>query len=739
MPTPPQRPLKSTAPYAPNPSASDAPSLPAQGPTLPQVRPSPAPARCQVPGYEIQGELGRGGMGVVYLAKNVLMNRLEVLKVANRARLDGQPGAAERFLREIRSAANLSHENVVKAYSALQVGELLVFAMEYVEGEDLDKLVQRQGPLPVAHACHYVSQAALGLQHAHEQGMIHRDIKPANLILTRRGKKHIVKVLDFGLAKAVREGETATDLTGAGAVMGTPAYMAPEQAQDAATADIRADIYSLGCTLYFLLTGAPPFDGKNIYAILKAHESTEATPLTQLRAEAPAELAAVVAKMMAKDPPRRYQKPIDVAKALAPFVKAAPPAPAAKSDRPAALPVPPSVWDRPTVPPARPAEVVWTEVDGVMRAAPLLGRPVAQRAGDTTAAAPAPSRTRRSPSKEERGRKTWPIAAAAGVLLLLVAGTAWWISGMLAVRPSDGRGDKPPPVDPAAYRNPDPQPPAPARLSGTRPPLLDCTKDNGVSAADVRKAQEAWASYLGRQVEEEDEIAPGVKMKFVLVPPGKFWMGSPEGEVGHDKDEVQHEVEITKPFYLGVYDVTQAQYEAVTGKTPSNFKGADLPVESVSWEDADAFAKGLTEKARSGLVYRLPTEAEWEYSCRGGRSSSLAFGVGNGTTLSTSDANFSDSESHKTTPVDRYKPNALGLYDMQGNVWQWCSDYYSDYPPGLAVNPKRPVEASRVRRGGCWCIFASGCRAANRDWSVPGVRYGYLGFRLARVPSGLDK
>ena len=217
-----------------------------------------------MPGYEILGELGRGGMGVVYLAKNVLMNRLEVLKVANKALLDRQPGAAERFLREIRAAAQLGHENVVKAYSALKVGELLVFAMEYVEGEDLAKLVKRKGPLPVAHACHYISQAATGLQHAHEQGMIHRDVKPPNLILMRIGKKHVIKILDFGLAKAVQEGDSLTDLTGQGAMLGTPAYMAPEQAQDAASADIRADIYSLGCTLYFLLAGRRPSHGRAI-------------------------------------------------------------------------------------------------------------------------------------------------------------------------------------------------------------------------------------------------------------------------------------------------------------------------------------------------------------------------------------------------------------------------------------------------------------------------------------------
>jgi WD40 repeat protein/serine/threonine protein kinase len=272
--------------------------------------------------YEVIRELGRGGMGVVYLARNKLMDRLEVLKVVNKQLL-GNPGAAERFLREIRSAAKLSHPNIVTAHSALPVGELLVFAMEYVEGENLAQVVQANGWLPVANACYYAHQVTLGLQHAFEKGMVHRDIKPQNLILARENKKHIVKILDFGLAKATREGEEADrGLTGTGAMLGTPDYIAPEQTLDAARADIRADIYSLGCTLHYLLAGSPPFKGNSQFELLQAHHMKDATPLNQIRADVPPELANVVAKMMAKDPARRYQKPVEVAQALAPFVKA---------------------------------------------------------------------------------------------------------------------------------------------------------------------------------------------------------------------------------------------------------------------------------------------------------------------------------------------------------------------------------------------------------------------------------
>ena len=289
-------------------------------PTTPYVSSSVAPELASHPQYEILRELGRGGMGVVYLARNRLMERLEVLKVVNKDMLE-RSGGKERFLREIQSAAMLNHPNVVAAYSALPVGDLLVFAMEYIEGEDLAKVVKERGPLPVLNACYYVQQAAMGLQHAFEKKMVHRDIKPQNLILAREGKKHVIKVLDFGLAKVKRETGEDSELTGTGKMLGTPDYIAPEQTLDATSADMRADIYSLGCTLYFLLTGHAPFRAKSLYEILQAHQTMQARPLNLERPEVPVELAAVVAKMMAKDPAKRYQKPVEVAQALMPFIK----------------------------------------------------------------------------------------------------------------------------------------------------------------------------------------------------------------------------------------------------------------------------------------------------------------------------------------------------------------------------------------------------------------------------------
>jgi formylglycine-generating enzyme required for sulfatase activity len=275
--------------------------------------------------------------------------------------------------------------------------------------------------------------------------------------------------------------------------------------------------------------------------------------------------------------------------------------------------------------------------------------------------------------------------------------------------------------------------------------MLDCTGAGGVGAAEVRRSQEAWAQYLGREVEETVEIARGVTMTFVLVPPGRFLMGSPPGEVGREPyaeaDETLHAVALTEPFDLAKTAVTQSQYRALAGTNPSYFPGDHLPVETVSWEEADAYA-GTLRMARGDLqLYRLPTEAEWEYSCRGGRPS--PFGVGDGRTLSSHQANFDGTLPYggarkgtylqATCPVACYPANALGLCDMHGNVYEWCADWYGPYPRGQVSNPAGAADGpDRVFRGGSWYSSGRICRAANRFRLAPGYRNYDLGFRLAR-------
>ncbi len=270
------------------------------------------------PKFSIVRRLGKGGMGVIYLALHRVLQKPFALKVISPAVLDN-PDILARFHAEARAAAQLDHPNIARAHDADQAGELHFLVMEYVEGMSLAQLLEKRGPLSVASACHCVCQAALGLQHACERGMVHRDIKPQNLMLTPKGQ---IKVLDFGLARLRGERKEGGRLTRADSFMGTPEYVAPEQATDARTADIRADIYSLGCTLYALLIGRPPFQEETMVKLVLAHIEQEPTPLRELRPDVPAEVAAVAAKMLAKDPAQRYQRPIDVAQTLAPFAKA---------------------------------------------------------------------------------------------------------------------------------------------------------------------------------------------------------------------------------------------------------------------------------------------------------------------------------------------------------------------------------------------------------------------------------
>ena len=387
------------------------------------------------PHYDNVRPLGQGGMGVVYLATNRLMGRPEVLKVVGKE-LIARPGAAERFLREIRSAARLQHPNIVAAYSALEVGDLLVFAMEYVPGDDLAKVVKSHGPLAVANACYYAYQVAQGLQHAHEKGMVHRDIKPGNLVLHKDGARHVVKVLDFGLAKAVHDagaGAIDGELTGEGKMLGTPDYIAPEQILDAAKADTRADVYSLGCTLYYLLAGRPPFTGATLYALLTAHQTGHAVALNLVRPEVPAEVAAVVAKMMAKEPGKRHQTPGEVAKALAPFIKpgskpAAPPSEASQAHSATARPKSTAAVTLPPVPPA------------VLPVAKPVAKPVVE--AELWEALPEPAAPAAKKSKPRSRAKPvrrppwlWP-AVAGGVLFagLLAA----WAGGVFKVKTAHG-------------------------------------------------------------------------------------------------------------------------------------------------------------------------------------------------------------------------------------------------------------------------------------------------------------
>jgi serine/threonine-protein kinase len=298
--------------------------------------------------YRILDRLGAGGMGQVYKAEHLVMKRVVALKIiAARPGTDAEnsdadrkdtpcavqartpphhgsrtdaaaPDAVERYHREVQMAAQLDHPNIVKAFDAAEVNGLFFLVMEYVEGIDLGRRVAEEGPLEVEVACNYIRQVALGLHYAHERGLVHRDIKPSNLLVTRAG---LVKILDLGLARlagTALEAITApaNGVHGSG-LAGTPDYIAPETAEDSRKADIRSDLYSLGCTFYYLLTGDVPFPGGGWTEKLLRHRLDSAPSVYVIRPEAPAEIAAIIQRLMAKDPAERYATPGQLADALA--------------------------------------------------------------------------------------------------------------------------------------------------------------------------------------------------------------------------------------------------------------------------------------------------------------------------------------------------------------------------------------------------------------------------------------
>jgi serine/threonine protein kinase/WD40 repeat protein len=362
----------------------------------------------QIAQYILLDRVGEGGMGQVFKARHAHMGRIVALKLMRKEKL-GSAKAVERFFIEVQAAAKLTHPNIVIAFDAGRTGNAQYFSMEYVDGPDLAQYVRKTGPLPIAQACDFIRQAALGLAHAHEQGMVHRDIKPGNLLVTG-GASPVVKILDMGLVRVGESFEKERERTKIGKLLGTPDYLAPEQAIDASKVDVRADIYSLGCTLFYLLTGRAPFRAESLLQLLHKHQNEPPPPLRSVRPDAPPELDALLGRMMAKKPEQRPASASEVAATLEPM---------ARGER-VAIPVPP--------PP--PIDDAWAELteegDGLIARAPV--RSGRDRFRETI---------EDRPRRRRRGRRNLPllIGGSIGAAVLLIATTIF--AAVMLSKPDD--------------------------------------------------------------------------------------------------------------------------------------------------------------------------------------------------------------------------------------------------------------------------------------------------------------
>ncbi len=689
--------------------------------------------------YTILDKIGAGGMGQVFKAEHRRMKRIVAVKVLP-TNMMKNPAVVARFEREVTAAAKLNHSNIVTAFDADNVNGIHLLVMEYVEGSDLSATVKKNGPLPVEQAVNYILQAARGLEAAHAEGIVHRDIKPGNLLLDKKGT---VKILDMGLARIGGAAAGQAELTSTGTVMGTVDYMAPEQALNTKAADARADIYSLGCTLYYLLTGKATYDGDTLMAKLLAHRDQPIPSIRADRPEVPEQVEAIFNKMVAKKVEDRYQTMTEV---IADFDELTD---GRKSSSSASL-------------------SVGAASDSDL--ADFLDE-LALPAGSTVQRSLPPVTRKRKVGGKKKNNK--PLLIAGGVVgsLILVVGIvlSFSIGGR---KPSAD-------VPSAATQAPAKESPKAtvAAKQGWHGWPADAPKPAiaPFDATQATKYQQEWAAYLNVPIDYTNSIG----MKFRLIPPGEFQMGSTQTEIEdalkgaadneHYKSCIrsevpQHKVILTQPTYVGVHEVTQGLYERVMGKNPSEFAatgngkvqvaGLDTtrhPVEMASWNDAAEFCAKLSQQEKrkpcyfvagetvtmlDGSGYRLPTEAEWEFSCRAGTTTKFWTGDKDEDLLQA--GWFGTNSSGRTHAVGELKANPFGLHDIHGNTWEWVQDewipaYYGQFQEKPALDPGGALSTGvhRVFRGGCWNTGAFSCRATTRFTFEPTPRHFNVSFRVS--------
>jgi len=745
---------------------------------------------CLLPPCVVRGAIGRGGMGVVYQGRHVDFDIDVAIKCLDPMLAEQNSSFIERFQQEAQAAAQINHQNVVRVFTIGETQGLYYLVMEYVEGETANQRVARKGPLHVSEAMQIALGAARGLAAAHEAGLVHRDVKPDNILISPRG---VIKLADLGLAKsAAAEG----GMTQTGTMLGTPKYMPLEQWQSAKAVGPPTDVYAMGAVLWFLLVGRDAIEGSAPFEVLQRVSNEDFPDLAEARADVPKEVVEIVQRCTAKAPEDRYPSAVELVKALESIVLVektllvdddcgsqmvaktlvSPPPPAqtladvrlffagggteagATTEPPESKP---SAFEAKHIAIAAVAILLvalgawWGggtagDAEPEDSSAPTevaeLAKPVAEQlvatddeqvaAADSAkgpAKVPVPVADTRAPSLSSATPDSGDFLLIAQPSIQLefdeevrqvsVGGQALKVSGSVA----SGELKLKKPVERLAWTAKD-----------TAGNVSEGELRIAIRAARAPSGWKALGSSVSKSGWVERVEDPRSGIVFRLIESGKFVMGSWPDEEGRGHDERRHWVEISKPFYLAETETTQAQWARVMGTAPSQFDGSELPVESVSWNDAVEFCEKLG--------YALPTEAQWELACRAGSSEPFAFGD----TLTSSQANFDGTETYgdsakstyreRTVEVGSFEPNAFGLYDMHGNVWEWCADGYAPYEDeaiaSLQVDPIGGRDSkSRVLRGGSWLSLPVNLRSGERYDNEPVGRGNSIGFRVVRAAS----
>lgn len=634
--------------------------------------------------FEVLRLLGKGGMGSVYLAQDKRFGKQVVIKVPTM--LQGDKEFKDRFMQEIASLATLEHPNIVPILDWGELDGIPYLVLRYLAGGNLrDRLKDSNGIyklMPLEGLSQWLLQIAYVLDHIHSKGWVHRDLKPDNILFDEGGNPYLA---DFGIAKAL-DGASSDLKTTLGAIIGTPLYMAPEMHMGREIGP-RGDQFGLAVLVYEALAGKVPFSGPTPAAIFWDAMQGQAKPIHEVVPEIPEEISRALMQGLASDPKQRYASCVEFAQSVLGTQTIREPGSTyeAVHSRESL-----AITQRETPAPGMGVETLAE----VCRGSARDFKP-AEESKDTFLKTPGIA-TLKGTSKEDMETLggTSPKKRGLRKSIILIVGTIALLAGISLF------------MEQYLFV---PKGESQLILKGVAEASLPGKDDKSLPKKDLKS------------------ILSSIENGFEFIPPGIFIMGSTEEDPDREPDEVPHEVTISRPFYMARHETTQEEWEAIMENNPSSVRGRTFPVTNVSHKSAMAFIKVLNEKTKGG--YRLPTEAEWEYACRAGTKTPYS----TGSTITSNQATF---EGDKAVPVGSYKPNAFGLYDMHGNVWEWCQDWYGPYTGGPATDPTGPANgAHHVLRGGSFYFPATSLRSANRsNDGSPSIKHTFFrGIRLART------